>query len=307
MQISTNLMFDRATSRMMDVQQRLTTTQAQMATGKEIIQPSDAPQKASAIQRLQDEITRQESHLATLSMATRRFDTEETAMSSASDVLIRMKELALSAANATKNGQAHDAIAAEMTSLRDELISLANTRDDSGNYIFSGTRVSTQAYAKQVDGSVVFQGDQTQTFVPAGVERDVIYTRSGTDVFKRVVRDDGNGGQTAVTFFTAVQDMVDSAMSNDVSQIQRSVTEVDSMIQGVALALSAVGSDTAVINSQTNVLETNILRLKTSLSSIEDLDYTQAVTQMSKDTMALQAAQSSFAKISQLSLFDYIK
>jgi flagellin-like hook-associated protein FlgL len=112
--------------------------------------------------------------------------------------------------------------------------------------------------------------------------------------------------QRAVGFFEAIDDMVNAVKANNVDRIQRSVTEVDSMIDGVALSLAAVGSDTAVIDSQTNVLETEILRLRTSLSGIEDLDYTEAVTQMTKDTLALQAAQASFAKISQLSLFDYI-
>jgi len=39
---------------------------------------------------------------------------------------------------------------------------------------------------------------------------------------------------------------------------------------------------------------------------VEDLDYTAAITKMNKDQLALQAAQSSFAKISQLSLFTYL-
>jgi len=40
---------------------------------------------------------------------------------------------------------------------------------------------------------------------------------------------------------------------------------------------------------------------------MEDVDYTDAITKMNKDMLALQAAQSSFAKISQLNLFNYIK
>jgi flagellar hook-associated protein 3 FlgL len=39
---------------------------------------------------------------------------------------------------------------------------------------------------------------------------------------------------------------------------------------------------------------------------VEDLDYTTAITKMNKDQLALEAAQNSFAKISQLSLFKYI-
>ena len=38
-----------------------------------------------------------------------------------------------------------------------------------------------------------------------------------------------------------------------------------------------------------------------------DFKITEAVTRMNRDELALQAAQSSFAKISQLNLFDYIK
>ena len=36
------------------------------------------------------------------------------------------------------------------------------------------------------------------------------------------------------------------------------------------------------------------------------LDYTEAITRLNRDQIALEAAQSSFAKISQLSLFQYI-
>ncbi|MFY8016157.1 MAG: flagellin [Limnohabitans sp.] len=48
------------------------------------------------------------------------------------------------------------------------------------------------------------------------------------------------------------------------------------------------------------------MQFKTTRSDVEDLDYTEAVTRLNRDQIALQAAQSSFAKISQLSLFQYI-
>jgi flagellar hook-associated protein 3 FlgL len=50
-----------------------------------------------------------------------------------------------------------------------------------------------------------------------------------------------------------------------------------------------------------------VLNLTTTLSAVEDLDYTKAITKMNQQMMALEAAQSSFAKISQLSLFNFIK
>ena len=62
-----------------------------------------------------------------------------------------------------------------------------------------------------------------------------------------------------------------------------------------------------VVEQQTSVAEDTTLSLKTTLSNIEDLDYASAITQMQKQMLALEAAQSSFAKISQLSLFNYIR
>jgi flagellar hook-associated protein 3 FlgL len=54
------------------------------------------------------------------------------------------------------------------------------------------------------------------------------------------------------------------------------------------------------------VLDETTLRLKSTLSDVQDLDYTEAITRMNKDQLALEAAQSSFAKIAKLTLFNYI-
>ena len=42
------------------------------------------------------------------------------------------------------------------------------------------------------------------------------------------------------------------------------------------------------------------------LSEAQDLDYSKAITQLSADMLALEAAQSTFAKVSQLTLFNFI-
>jgi flagellar hook-associated protein 3 FlgL len=307
MKISTAFLFDRATERMSTIQNRLATTQAQMAVSKQILSPSDAPDQAAAIQRLRGEIERQKSHEGTLQVALRRFSAEETALRSSSTLLIRIKEIGLQAANDTLSADDRRAIAVEMKVLRDELFSLGNTRDDSGNYLFSGTRVNTPAFGQGVDGRVVYQGDQTQTRVPAGVERTVQFTRSGTDVFVRVERSDAPGEKRGVAFFDAIDDMIASVEAGNQPGMQRGIRETESMHNGLTLALARVGSDQSVIDAQSQVLAETSLRLKSTLSSIEDLDYTEAITRMNKEMMALEASMGSFAKISGLSLFDYIR
>ena len=62
-----------------------------------------------------------------------------------------------------------------------------------------------------------------------------------------------------------------------------------------------------VVQSQLDVLDETALRLKSTLSDVEDLDYAEAVTRMNKEMMSMQAAMSSFSKITGLSLFNYIQ
>ncbi|MFY9183435.1 MAG: flagellar hook-associated protein FlgL [Limnohabitans sp.] len=303
MKISTSFLFDRATERMSTIQNKLATTQAQMAESKQILSPSDAPDQAAAIQRLKGEVQRQDSHTRTLEVAMRRYTAEETALSSSNDILIRMKELGLQAANDTLGPDDRKIISVEMKALRSQLLSLGNTRDDSGNYLFSGTRVNTPAFAEDSPGHVQYQGDQTQTRIPAGVERTVQFTRAGTDVFTRVVRANGE----SVGFFDALDQMITATENSQTSKIQQGIADLTQMHNNLTLAQAQNGSDQTVVQSQLDVLSETALRLKSTLSEIEDLDYAEAVTRMNKEMMALEAAMGSFSKISGLTLFDYIR
>lgn len=303
MKISTSMLFDRATERMSTIQNRLATTQAQMAVSKQILSPSDAPDQAAAIQRLRGAVQRQDSHTEALNVAMRRFTAEETALSSSSDIMIRIKELGLQAANDTLSPDDRQAVGVELKALRQQLMSLGNSRDDSGNYLFSGTRVNTPPFAEGADGAVTYQGDLTQTQIPAGVERIVQFTRAGTDVYSRVVREDGQ----SVGFFDALDQMIDAVDSSNTPGIQQGIADVTQMSNSLELTLAQTGSDQKVVQSQLDVLQETTLRLKSSLSEIEDLDYASAITKMNKEMMALEAAMGSFSKISGLSLFDYIR
>jgi len=62
-----------------------------------------------------------------------------------------------------------------------------------------------------------------------------------------------------------------------------------------------------VVENQLNVLEDRSLTLESAISQVEELDYVKAVSELKNQSLALQAGQSSFAQISGLSLFNYIK
>ena len=307
MQISTNLMFERAMSQMAQTKDRLSQTQLQLSSSKAVIKPSDAPNKSATITRLKSAIEQQNSYVESIKDTGNKLSQQETALKNSSLVLVRMKELSIQAANDTLSPQDRKEIGIEIAGLRDQLISLANTQDVNGSFIFSGSRVSQPAFSRDASGAPVFQGDQTIGYVGVGQQREVDNNRTGTQAFSRVIRTDDQGQQKSVGFFHVIDDFVTALQGNDPIAIQRSVGELDMVQHGMTESIANVGSAMNVLESQQSVAEENLLRMKSTLSDVQDVDYTEAITQMNKDMLALEAAQSSFAKISQLNLFDYIK
>jgi flagellar hook-associated protein 3 FlgL len=307
MQISTNLMFDKAISQMGKTKDRLGQVQLQLSTSKSVLKPSDSPDKTTTMTRLQTAITRQDSYVATIKTTLDKLSQQETALKSSSNILVRMKELAIQAANDTMSPQDRKEIAIEVAGLRDQVRSLANTQDVNGSFIFSGSRIDKPAYGANVDGQRPYQGDQTIGYVPVGAQREVDNNRTGTQAFSRIIRTDQQGNQESVGFFKVMDDFVSALINNKPAEIQRSVGELDTAQLGMTESIANVGSGMNVLESQQAVAEENILRMKTTLSDVKDVDYTEAITQMNKDMLALEAAQSSFSKISQMNLFDYIR
>jgi flagellar hook-associated protein 3 FlgL len=306
MKVSTSMFFDRASAQLANVQGNLAKTQEQLSTGKQITKPSDEPDKASLVTRLESEIARQKSYQESIKAIEIRRKAEETALNSTSDVMFRMKELSVQAANDTLGAADRKTIALEMTELRNQILSLANSQDSNGNYLFGGSRVSQMPFSPDAKGVIVYKGDQARMVVGVGDNRRMNQNIPGSDAFTNVVRDDGKGGRVGIGFFQAMGDLIEAVKSSNRVAIQRGISEIDTLQQGLSDATAQVGTDLNVVDSQNNVLDEITLRLKTTMSDIQDLDYTEAITKMNKDQLALEAAQSSFAKISKLSLFNYI-
>jgi flagellar hook-associated protein 3 FlgL len=353
MQISTSYLFDRATKQMGSVQADLAKTQAQVAAQKQVLSPSDAPDKAAAIQRLKSVMSRQDSYSHTLETVNSRLNSEDTTLSNASDILIRVKELSIQANTDTMSSNNRKSLGAELQGLRNQLLSLANTQDSNGNYLFAGSQVRQPAFADNGAGKIVYLGDQTRMNVVVGEQRSIPINRTGSDAFVRVVRaeidpttKEPNGILKGVGFFESLDDLIKGVNGDDTSvdsnvglpdyvynnqkspaentvaakaaeaeniafrlayAMKQGTGEVDGLLQGILLARANVGTDMRVVEQQQNVVDETTLNLKSTLSNIEDLDYVEAIAKMKKQMLALEATQSSFAQISRLSLFNYIK
>ena len=306
MAISTNYAFIVAVKQMQDVQAKITKTQSQLATGDMTGNPSDNPDATASIQRLQTAITRQASYAKSLTQADSRLATQETSISGASDALIRIKELSIQASNDTLSPQDRSNISIEIRSLRDQLLSLANARDESGNYVFGGARTGSQPFAADASGRISYAGDQSQVSIAIGEQRQIAVGGVGSQIFSTLVRS-VDGEPVGVSFFQSLDDLSRAVKVGDTATIQRGLGEVDTMQEGISTGIAQIGSARNSIDEQKTIVDTTNLRLQTTLSGIKDTDYTVAATDLQKQMLALQAAQATFAQTAKMSLFDYIK
>lgn len=310
MKISTQFLFERASTQMSQVQSQVVKSQAQVASGKQVMRPSDAPDQAALIQRYKALLARQENYMDNMALVKARLQGESSALESSVNLMLRAKELVIQASNDTLSPVDRQAIGTELQGLRDQLLSLANTQDQNGSYLFAGSRVGQPAFdvpAGDPTASPVYQGDRTRMEVLIGDQRTLPINRSGSEVFVRVVREDGQGGATGIGFFQAFDDLIDGVRNSSHADMQRGHGELDRMYDGLLQAQADVGTDLGILQQQSDTLEDAMLVIKTNLSSVEDLDYAKAITQMNKQMLSLEAAQGSFAKVSQLNLFNFLR
>jgi flagellar hook-associated protein 3 FlgL len=222
-------------------------------------------------------------------------------------LLIRAKEVAVQANNDTLSPDNRKALGVELQGLRDQMLSLANTKDTSGNYLFAGSKVTQPPFVSVAGGSPQYVGDQTRMTVMVGESRSMPINRTGTDAFVPVNRTLPDGTTQGVGFFNVMDDLIKGVNTSDRPKMQGGLGELDGLLSGLSMARANIGSGLKGIEQQTGVVEDTVLNLKTTLSSVEDLDYANAITKMNQQMLSLEAAQSSFAKISQLSLFNFIK
>jgi flagellar hook-associated protein 3 FlgL len=83
--------------------------------------------------------------------------------------------------------------------------------------------------------------------------------------------------------------------------------QIDNSLSRISDIRSEVGARLAVLSDSTDDQANRQLDLKTQLSQIRDLDYADAITSLNIQLAGLQAAQQSYAKISDLNLFNYLR
>lgn len=195
MRISTSWGAQQSVNSMLDRQYQLSQTQLALGNGKAIQSPADNPAAAARSVDISSASAQNDQYTRNINAATTRLSTEESTLSSTGNILDRVRTLTLQGVNGTQTDQSRQSIATELRQTLNQLVALGNTKDGQGEYVFAGSRTTTQPFT--IDGlSVSYGGDQSQRMVAAAAGLQVATGDSGDDVFMAIRG--GNG-----TFVTA--------------------------------------------------------------------------------------------------------
>jgi flagellar hook-associated protein 3 FlgL len=300
MRIGTLHMFRQGVSSILDQQTRLFKTQNQLSVGKRIVNPADDPVGSAQLIGLSETAKTTAQFQRNILAVRTRLELQDSALGSVGDAVQRVRELTVSALNDTKGVEERTAIAAEIRQLADEVMGLANRKDGNGQYMFAGYQVLTVPFSETAPGVFSYAGDQGQRQIQIGPARQVADGDPGQAVFMDI--SDGGGGFEDV--FTTLETLASDLEAN--APNPGSLDQLDRVIDHLLGFRATAGARLNALESQENINEALLVQLEQTRSTIEDLDYAEAASRLSQESVTLQAAQQAFVRVQNLNLFNFI-
>jgi flagellar hook-associated protein 3 FlgL len=195
MRIATITFQQDAISQMQNLQADIAKTQNDLATSKKLHSAADDPAGMVQVNQLNTEFSASKQYVTNGNSASANLKLEAQALSGATNVLQSARDLAVEANNAALTpAQRHD-IATQLQQQLQDLVSIANQRDSTGNYLFAGTASSTLPFS-QSGNSIAYSGATSVSQVQIAANQRISGGDTGATAFMNIPA--GNG-----TFTTA--------------------------------------------------------------------------------------------------------
>jgi flagellar hook-associated protein 3 FlgL len=199
MRITTSMSYELATSAIQRQQATVAKINQQLAAGTRLLSPSDDPIATNNAMRVKESLARNDQFAENRSLAASTLVDLESTLQGASDVIARIKDLALSAGNASMSDAERRFLATEIRGRLDDLMGLANRKDAYGNHMFAGYQSEALPFARSTSGSIQYLGDSGQRFVLVDADRQMNIAFSGSDVFEGMRNGNGSFATSSVT------------------------------------------------------------------------------------------------------------
>ena len=179
MRVTDKMNYDQVTRALQKNRAQMSELQGQASTQKRVTKPSDDPVAAARVLALRVDERQNAQFIKNIQQARSFLEASETALAEATDVLIRLKELAIQQANdAGASPDTRRFAAEEVAQMYHQMIQIGN-RKLGERFLFSGAKTTTAPFSKQGD----YQGDALELPVQIQKESFIMANLPGNLVF----------------------------------------------------------------------------------------------------------------------------
>ncbi|HEX7106498.1 MAG TPA: flagellar hook-associated protein FlgL [Acidothermaceae bacterium] len=275
----------------------LSRLQLQLSSGRQVTKPSDDPVGTDQAMQYRTEIARANQYQRNGNDGLAWLGTADGALQSGVAILNRLRVLTTQAANTgASDANARTAIAAEVDSLKSDMLGLANTTY-LGRPIFGGATSLNAAYVKDpATGLVSYQGDTGKVTRTVGSNAVVQVNINAADAF-------GSPGNDIFTTF----DQILNDLKTNPTNLTNDLVGIQASLDRMTNAQSIEGAAYNRINNMINLAGAHADTLTGNLSDVENVDTAKAATELTMQQVSYQASLAAMSKVLQLSLTDFLR
>ncbi|WP_428775418.1 flagellar hook-associated protein FlgL [Vibrio sp.] len=136
--------------------------QAQLASGKKLMRASDDPLATHYIQNIGQQSEQLRQYMDAITLTRNRLEHHEVIIANTENFADEAKRNVMEMINGALSPEDRQAQARVLQEISDNFLNLVNVQDESGNYIFAGTKPKNQPFFRDRDGNVSYAGDDYQ-------------------------------------------------------------------------------------------------------------------------------------------------
>ena len=157
-----------------------------ISSGLSVLTAKDDAVSYGALSGYKEELASIDRYKSNITQAESRNGLQDTLMGSSTNVLNELRDLMLQSNNGALSSEDLGAISQQLSHGLEEMLDIANTKDETGTFIFAGYKVDTKPFSLQPDNTVTYNGDGGVRELQIGKNITVPINQSGSQVFERI-------------------------------------------------------------------------------------------------------------------------
>lgn len=307
MQIGTAYFYNRSATGLRDLASRATQIQSEITAQRRISTPSIDPVAAARIALLGRRQADNTQYAANVTLASGLLGQADSALEGVQTQVQRATELALRASNDTLSDTDREAISAELKGIVDDLYATANQKDVRGAPLFGGATGDTAFTRDPVSGVISYAGVGETSPIPIGLDSQIIATDTGERLFTGIGPDKRDLFAIVSNLAAALQPGASRDPDTVRKAIDDGITGLNAAGERLSSARASIGARGARLDIEADRLATTKTETTIDQADLDGFDLQTSIAELQQTSVVLNAAQATFTKLSQLSLFDMLR